>query len=130
MNDEGRPKTALATHSDATSKVGGDVHPAVLDAREGIELEERTMLDGNRRARIALLISPTVEIFEALLVGESVPFSRIDPAWAARLGLRPGADAHGGVSTSSFNRVAADAPGELRVIFEDHAGLAEAGGAA
>jgi hypothetical protein len=36
----------------------------------------------------ALMLSPTIEICEALLDGESVPMDRLDPEWVRRFGLK------------------------------------------
>jgi hypothetical protein len=36
----------------------------------------------------ALMLSPTIEICEALLDGESVPIDRLDPDWVRRFGLK------------------------------------------
>lgn len=36
----------------------------------------------------AVTLAPTIDVCEALLRGEKVPVSRLDPAWARRYGLR------------------------------------------
>jgi hypothetical protein len=40
-----------------------------------------------RRIYVAMMLSPTIEVCEALLRGESVPPSAVDPVWARRFGL-------------------------------------------
>lgn len=40
-----------------------------------------------RRLARAVLLAPTLEVCEALLLGEPVPRSRLDPLWARRYGL-------------------------------------------
>lgn len=37
----------------------------------------------------ALIVSPTLEVCRAMLRGETVPISRLDPVGLARLGRRP-----------------------------------------
>lgn len=37
----------------------------------------------------ALVLSPSLDVFEAFLRGESVPIDRCDPAWVLRLGRKP-----------------------------------------
>jgi len=36
----------------------------------------------------AMMLSPTLEVCEALLRGESVPLERLDPEWVARFARR------------------------------------------
>lgn len=38
--------------------------------------------------RRAILLAPTIDVCEALLQGEDVPVSRLDPKWVAAFGLR------------------------------------------
>lgn len=42
----------------------------------------------SRRLWRAIMLSPTIEICEALLRGENVPTSQLDPLWVKRLGIR------------------------------------------
>jgi hypothetical protein len=42
-----------------------------------------------RQLWIAMMVAPSVEICEALLLGESVPREKLDPVWVARLERRP-----------------------------------------
>lgn len=42
---------------------------------------------GSRLAR-AVLLAPSIDVCEALLLGEAVPLSRLDPVWVRRFGLR------------------------------------------
>jgi hypothetical protein len=35
-----------------------------------------------------MMLSPSIEVCEALLRGESVPVSRLDPLWVQRFGLK------------------------------------------
>jgi hypothetical protein len=37
----------------------------------------------------AIMLAPTIEVCRALLRGESVPLSQLDPKWVERLGRRP-----------------------------------------
>jgi hypothetical protein len=36
----------------------------------------------------AFMLSPSIEVCEALLRGESVPLDRLDPVWVRRFGLK------------------------------------------
>jgi hypothetical protein len=36
----------------------------------------------------AMVLAPTIEIFEALLADEPVPVTALDPLWAKRFGIR------------------------------------------
>jgi hypothetical protein len=36
----------------------------------------------------AVMLAPTLQVCEALLRGETVPLSQLDPVWVARLGVR------------------------------------------
>lgn len=63
-----------------------------LIAALGIEIggDTRTRrLDRRRDARLMAVIrlAPTIEIAEAMLRGERVPVSRLDPEWAKAYGL-------------------------------------------
>ncbi len=57
-----------------------------------IELEERQRLltaperHAWNRAWRAVMLSPSIEVCEALLRGESVPVDRLDPVWVKRFG--------------------------------------------
>jgi hypothetical protein len=68
-------------------------HPAIANARWVLEQEEfeRRLRAPERRelARFwrALVLAPTVEVFEALLDGESVPVDQLDQAWLERFGI-------------------------------------------
>jgi hypothetical protein len=110
MNDEGRPKTAPATHPDCSGAPGG-----------------RLLLDAQRRAYKALLLSPTLHVFEAVIRGERVPLDRLDPVWVGRLGLRSD-DEPAGVIVEDFNSVAATALEAPRVVLNDRGDLTPAGG--
>jgi hypothetical protein len=50
---------------------------------------ERLRWHANRNTKLAqaVLLAPTLEICEALLLGENVPKSKLDPLWAKRYGL-------------------------------------------
>lgn len=68
---------------------------ALLNARAVVEAEEeaRRLHDPERDFwnlmwRV-LVLSPTIEVCVALLRGEDVPTSRLDPEWLERLGWRP-----------------------------------------
>ena len=45
--------------------------------------------DDLTRQWVAMMISPRVEIAEALLRDENVPLGRLDPKWVARLAADP-----------------------------------------
>jgi hypothetical protein len=55
--------------------------------RERAERETEQWRAGNRLWR-AIMLSPTPAVCEALLRGQDVPTSRLDPEWVSRLGLR------------------------------------------
>ena len=40
------------------------------------------------RVHRAIMLAPTIEICEALLRGERVPITLLDPVWVAKFGLR------------------------------------------
>ena len=42
-----------------------------------------------RRGWRAMMLAPTLEIYRALLAGESVPAESLDQTWVARFGRRP-----------------------------------------
>lgn len=63
-------------------------HPAVTEAREVIALEEHARHQAAARLRAALLLSPTLDIFEAFLRGETIPLSQLDQDWLRRLKVR------------------------------------------
>jgi hypothetical protein len=44
--------------------------------------------EASRRMWKILMLSPTLEIFDALIRDEPVPLSRLDAQWAHRFGLR------------------------------------------
>ena len=66
------------------------------NALYAIELEEgqRALVSeshaaaNSRRLWRAMMLAPTLGIFEALLSGEAVPVDRLDREWVARLGRR------------------------------------------
>jgi hypothetical protein len=62
------------------------------NARSAIEAEEREResdhRESARRLWRALVLSPSLEVFDALLRGECVPVDRLDCDWVARLGRR------------------------------------------
>jgi hypothetical protein len=110
--------------------LGGDPHPAVIDAREAIELETRARLDVNRRAWKAIRLAPTIAIFESLVRVESVPVEKLDQSWVRRFGLRPGLLRGARHRADDFNGVPAVLPEAPRVLLEEHGELTTAGGPA
>ena len=58
-------------------------------ARLAVELERRELSwpDASRLWR-AMMLAPSIEVCEALLRGESVPVSRLDPLWVRRFGIK------------------------------------------
>jgi hypothetical protein len=67
-------------------------HPAVLDAHEALELEEqmRRLRAEDETTRIwrAVMLAPTLEVCRALLAGERVPLTQLDPVWVRKFGIR------------------------------------------
>lgn len=67
---------------------------ALTDARLAIALEEEARqadaltVQAWRRVWRAVMLSPSLEVCEALLRGERVPLDRLDPDWVRRFGLR------------------------------------------
>lgn len=63
-----------------------------LDAE--LELEERarraaaSAREACNRVWRAMMLAPTLEVFEALVRGESVPLDRLDQEWVRRFGRR------------------------------------------
>lgn len=66
---------------------------ALEDARAAIALEEQARQANGAddqaiyRLKKAVMLAPDLATCEALLRGEDVPISRLDPAWARRYGL-------------------------------------------
>lgn len=57
----------------------------------GPELSPQMQADRRAEAdRIyrAWMLAPTIEIYEALMKGEDVPISALDPVWVDRFGMR------------------------------------------
>lgn len=50
---------------------------------------ERHERDWLLRVWRAMMLSPSIEVCEVLLAGESVPADRLDAEWSERLGRRP-----------------------------------------
>lgn len=75
--------------------MAGEQHPAITEAREVIALEQaaRDAQEFDELSRLwrAVMLSPSIEILEALLRGEHVPLNRLDQAWVKRYGLRDSA---------------------------------------
>ena len=67
-------------------------HQAITDAQELLQLEEQAREqqreDAIYRLGRAVMLAPNIAICEALLRGEHVPISRLDPDWVRRYGLR------------------------------------------
>jgi hypothetical protein len=60
---------------------------ALENARWAIEEEERhRATDRYQRGSKAMRLAPTLDVYHALLRGESVPIDRIDQKWFIRLG--------------------------------------------
>lgn len=64
----------------------------VMEAHEAIELEEKVRAlrreDPTTRTWRAMMLAPTLEVCRALLAGDKVPLSTLDPEWVRRFGLR------------------------------------------
>jgi hypothetical protein len=56
--------------------------------RAGVE-PPRLTTDRDARLWRAMMLAPSVEVCEALLLGEAVPLDRLDPEWVARFGGSP-----------------------------------------
>lgn len=48
---------------------------------------DREELLWHRRCQKAMRLAPTLEVFEALLAGQPVPVTALDPQWRRRYGL-------------------------------------------
>ena len=66
-------------------------HPALANAREAVEREQRWRESAERQAMLrvhrAIRLAPTLEVCEALLRGERVPRTALDPMWRKAYGL-------------------------------------------
>lgn len=75
--------------------MAGEQHPAITEAQEVLALEQaiRDAEEHDELSRLwrAIMLSPSIDILEALLRGEHVPLNRLDPAWVRRYGLRESA---------------------------------------
>jgi hypothetical protein len=49
---------------------------------------ESATREASRRVCRAVMLSPSIEVCEALLRGETVPVDRLDPKWVAAFGRR------------------------------------------
>jgi hypothetical protein len=65
---------------------GPALEQLLADVRRDRERRER---EEANRGWWAWMLAPTLEIYRALMAGESVPVESLDPEWVARLGLRP-----------------------------------------
>lgn len=66
-----------------------DLHPAVQDAQELLQLEELHRAYPNlSRLERAVNLALTLEACEALLRDETVPLSKLDPSYFRRYGIR------------------------------------------
>lgn len=63
-------------------------HQDIVSYLDLTELELRTDPITASRAWRALMLAPTIEIWQALLDGQAVPVSQLDPLWARRFGLK------------------------------------------
>lgn len=66
-------------------------HPAIVEAREVIALEQALEDARLRRLWKAIMLAPDIRTCEALLRHEPVPTNRLDPAWVHRFGRRESA---------------------------------------
>jgi hypothetical protein len=66
----------------------GVTHPAIVNAREAIQLEEQARALEDERIGRAIMLAPTLHICEALLRGENVPLSLLDHRWFRKYGIR------------------------------------------
>jgi hypothetical protein len=48
----------------------------------------RERREQSQRIWRAMMLSPSLEVCDALLRGENVPLEKLDPGWVARFGLR------------------------------------------
>lgn len=55
---------------------------------EVVEYELLPPAEETRRIWRAMMLAPTVEICDALLRGESVPISKLNPDWVKRFGVK------------------------------------------
>ena len=70
-------------------------HPAIARAIETAYLEElehdaraSDSWRANNRLWKAVMLSPTLEICQAMLRGQQVPVEKLDPEWVRRFGMR------------------------------------------
>jgi hypothetical protein len=66
----------------------GVTHPAIINAREAIALEEQARAHADWALARAVMLSPTLDVCEALLQGEAVPLSKLDHKWFRKYGIR------------------------------------------
>lgn len=64
------------------------VHPAIIEAREVIQLEQEQRDRPQPDLARALALAPTLDVFQALLNGEAVPLSKLDERMFRRYGVR------------------------------------------
>jgi hypothetical protein len=80
-------------------------HPAIVEAREVIALEQEAEDIRLRRVFRAMELAPTLHLCRELLRGEQVPTSRLDPDAVRRYGLRNGTTPDR-VTLDDFNHIA------------------------
>ena len=75
----------------ALGPLAEDETDALLEALEPVLAKYRPTRERREAQEIlkAVRLSPSLEICEALLRGEKVPLSRLDPKWAKAYGLLP-----------------------------------------
>jgi hypothetical protein len=81
-------------------------HPAIVEAREVIALEQEAEDIRLRRVFRAMELAPTLHIARELLNGEQVPTSRLDREAVRRYGLRIIGTTPDRVTLDDFNHIA------------------------
>lgn len=57
---------------------------------QGVDHEDAAWREEEAQRGIkAMMLAPTLAIYRALLQGQQVPVSALDPTWAKRYGLKP-----------------------------------------
>ena len=60
----------------------------VFERGEIAEYQLQRSAEETRRLWRAMMLAPTLEVCEALLRGEKVPTSKLDPEWVERFGVK------------------------------------------
>jgi hypothetical protein len=64
------------------------VHVVYDERGEVVKYELLSPAEETRRIWRAMMLAPTLEVCKALLRGEKVPTSKLDPDWVKRFGVK------------------------------------------